>query len=163
MSQQPPPPHPSQPPYAQGPGSWSDVPPPGTKGVYTGPITGAPVSDGDAKLWAVLAQLSPIVASAVGLPFLGPLIIYLVYKDRNRFIRFHAAEALQGTILATILTFAIAAVTFVLAIVTFGLGMLLIFLAFVPGLILLIFEIIGAVKANERQWWPYPVNLRLFT
>lgn len=142
----------------QGPGSWSDVPPPGTKGVYTGPITGQPITESDAKLWALLAQLSIIV-----LGFIGPLVVYLMYKDRNRFVRFYAAEALSGAIVSAVAVFAITIVTVIIAIVTLGIGSVLIFLVGIPPLIQTIFAIIAAVKSNNREWWPYPVNLRLFT
>ncbi|MGO1900091.1 MAG: DUF4870 domain-containing protein [Brachybacterium sp.] len=30
-----------------------------------------------------------------------------------------------------------------------------------PALLQLIFSIIGAVKANQGEYWTYPVNLRL--
>ena len=30
----------------------------------------------------------------------------------------------------------------------------------VPALLQLIFSIIGAVKANQGQWWNYPLNIR---
>ena len=38
----------------------------------------------DEKLWATLIHLSPLVAGIVGLPFLGPLIGYLVLATAAR-------------------------------------------------------------------------------
>ena len=49
----------------------------------------------DEKLWATLTHLSPLVAGFIGLPFLGPLIAYLVLRDRGPFIRRHTAQALN--------------------------------------------------------------------
>ncbi len=137
---------------AQGPGSWSDVPPPGVQGVYRGPLPGAPMSDSDARLWSLLAQLSVLV-----IPLLGPL---LVFRDRNRFVRYYAAEALSGTILNIIASIVLGIVGAVLALFTFGLSM---FLVLVPQILQAIFAIVAAVKANDRQWWNYPINLRLFS
>lgn len=150
-------PHPGQQPADE----WSNTPPAGTPGVYEGPLTGAPVSESDAKLWAVLGQLS-VLLGYFGwvLGWVGPLIVYLVYKDRNRFIRFHAAEALNGAIAATIASVVLAIATLILTVVTFGMGSILFPIIGLPQLIQLIFAIIAAVKANDRQWWAYPFNLR---
>lgn len=139
----------------QGPGSWSDVPPPGVQGVYRGPLPGQPMTDSDARLWSLLAQLSVLV-----IPLLGPLLVYLIFRDRNRFVRYYAAEALSGTILNIIASIVLGIIGAILALFTFGLSM---FLMLVPQVLQVIFAIIAAVKANDRQWWNYPVNLRLFS
>src|SRR5689334_10089422 len=61
-----------------------------------------PMSQQDEKTWATLVHLAPFLAAAVGIPFLGPLIVFLVFKDRGPFIRFHAAQALNFQIIVTI-------------------------------------------------------------
>ena len=56
----------------------------------------APLSPSDERTWAMLAHLSVLVNLVTGL--LGPLaalIIYLVFKDRSRYV---AYQALQSTI-----------------------------------------------------------------
>ncbi|GAA1283294.1 DUF4870 domain-containing protein [Brachybacterium alimentarium] len=141
-----------------------DAPPPGTKGVYEGPLTGQPVNDSDARLWGMLSQLSVTLGHVISWGFLGwvgPLIIFLVYKDRNRFVRFHAAEALNGAISVVIAQVALSIVLGIFAIITLGIGSFLLVLVPVPALIQFVFSIIGAVKANQGQWWSYPLNIRL--
>ncbi|MCS6710774.1 DUF4870 domain-containing protein [Brachybacterium sp. EF45031] len=154
-----------QTPFGGQAGSWSDTPPPGTAGVYTGPITGQSVSDSDATMWALFAHLSVVIGALISfgtLQWLGPLIIFLMYKDRNRFVRFNAAEALSSSIATAALTFVAIIATGIFSVVTLGLGTPAMMLVGVIPLVQVIFAIIGAVKANNREWWPYPVNLRLF-
>ncbi|MGP5481420.1 DUF4870 domain-containing protein [Brachybacterium alimentarium] len=141
-----------------------DAPPPGTEGVYEGPLTGQPVNDSDARLWGMLSQLSVTLGHVMTWGFLGwvgPLIIFLVYKDRNRFVRFHAAEALNGAISVAIATVVLWVAIGIFGILTLSLGWALFPLAGVPVLVQLVFSIIGAVKANQGQWWSYPLNIRL--
>jgi uncharacterized Tic20 family protein len=150
--------------YQQQPaGAWSDVPPANIQGVYTGPMTGQPTTDSDVKLWSMVAQLSVLLSwITVGfLGWLGPLIVFLMYKDRNRYIRYNASEALNAAIAVVIIEIALTIVFSIIALLTAGIGAFLFVLMGVPSLVHGIFAIIGAVKANGRQWWSYPVNIRL--
>src|SRR5699024_6241195 len=133
----------------------------GIKGVYEGPLTGQPTSDSDSKLWAMFSQLAVILGHIVSWGFLGwvgPLIIFLVYKDRSRFARFHAAEALNGAITVVIAQVVLSIAIGIFGIVTLSFGWLLFPLVGVPALVQLVFAIIGAVKANKGEYWNYPAN-----
>lgn len=152
-----------QPGGAPGAGAPS-TPPAGFKGIYEGPLTGQPVSPSDVKLWSILAQLSTVAGYVLGAGFLGwvgPLIVFVIYKDRDRYVRYNAAEALNAAIAVLIAEIALSIVITIIAVVTFGLGSVLYVLLAVPVVLHLIFAIIGAVKANELSWWNYPVNIRL--
>lgn len=143
----------------------SDVPPAGVQGVYEGPLNGQPASESDTKLWSMLAHLSAIAGYILGvgwLGWLGPLIIFLVFKDRNRYVRYNAAEALNAAITVVIASVVLWIGIGILGVVTFSVGWLLFPIAYIPALIHGIFAIIAAVKVNERTWWNYPVNLRMF-
>lgn len=143
---------------------WSHTPPSHIKGVYPGPLTGQPAADSDARLWSMLAHLFAIAGfliSAGLLEFVGPLIVFLVHKDRNRFIRFNSAEALNASIAVAIAWLGILLVATILLPFTFGISAFLYVLMPVPGLLHLVFAAIGAFKANDRQWWNYPLNIRL--
>lgn len=136
---------------------------PAVKGVYDGQLTGQPISDSDSRLWAMFSQLSVVIGHLLSwgfLGWLGPLIIFLVYKDRDRFVRFNAAEALNGAIAVVIAQVVLAVVLGIFGVVTLGFGFALFPLVGVPALLQLIFSIIGAVKANQGQWWNYPLNIR---
>ena len=141
-----------------------DQPPAHLKGVFDGPLPGQPTTDSDAKLWAMFAQLSAIVGYVIGAGFLGwlgPLIIFLVYKDRNRYVRYNAAESLNAAIATLIAEIVLGIVFGIITIITLGFGSVLFALIGVPALVHIIFAIIGAVKANQGEWWNYPLNIRL--
>ena len=155
--------------YAQGGPAGGPHPsaapiPPGFQGMYEGPLTGQAVSASDSRMWSVLAPLSAVLGYVVGAGFLGwvgPLIIFLVYKDRDRYVRYNAAESLNAAIATVIAEIVLTVVITILAVVTLGFGSLLFPIVWVPALLHVIFAIIGAVKANQGTWWNYPLNIRL--
>lgn len=58
------------------------------------PVPPQQVGPGDERTWSVLAHLSVLLNLVTG--FAGPIaagIIYLVYKDRSRFIAYHALQS----------------------------------------------------------------------
>jgi uncharacterized Tic20 family protein len=112
-----------------------------------------PMSPQDEKTWATLVHLSPFASAVVGMPFLGPLVIYLVLRDRGPFIRHHTAQALNFQL--------------VLLVAYVGLGLLSLpivtLIITVPLLIAVaiasvVFQIIAAVKANNGEWYRYPMT-----
>lgn len=151
--------------YGAQPGAKSfDVPPPGIKGVYEGPLPGQPTSESDSKLWSMLSHLAVLLGHVLSWGFLGwvgPLVVYLMYKDRNRFIRYNAAEALNGAIAVVITQVVLGIVLGIFGVITLGFGFAAFPLVGIPALIQVIFAIIGAVKANQGEWWNYPLNIRL--
>ncbi len=113
---------------------------------------GTPLSVSDERLWAMLAHLSPFVAAFVGLPFLGPLVIYLLYRDRSPFVRSQSLEALNFQI-----TLAIGyVISVVLIFLLIGIPMLV-----VLGIVSIVFQIIAAIAANRGEDYRYPFALRL--
>jgi uncharacterized Tic20 family protein len=108
-----------------------------------------PMSPQDEKTWATLVHLAPFAAALVGIPFLGPLIVYLIVKDRGPFVRFHAAQALNFQIIVTIALWVFGLLSFVLI----GLPFLI-----ATAVAWVVFPIIGAVKANNGEWYRYPMT-----
>jgi uncharacterized Tic20 family protein len=101
----------------------------------------------DPKTLAMLAQLLGIFTG-----FLGPLIIYLVSGDKDRFVKHHSAEALNFhlTVLIAYL------VSFVLMLVLIGF-----LLFFVVWVLALVFSIQATIAANRGEWYRYPINIRM--
>ncbi len=100
---------------------------------------------GDQTVWAVLAHLSIF---ALGL--VGPLALYLVYRDTSPMVRHHAAQALNFH-----LTLALAfVVSFVLAFVLIGLPMLVFLVFYGPVL-----GILAAIKASRGEPYRYPLTI----
>ncbi|MGI8459686.1 MAG: DUF4870 domain-containing protein [Propionibacteriaceae bacterium] len=101
----------------------------------------------DERLWSVLAH--------VGVPitgFVGPLVIWLVFRDRSRLVGANSLEALNWSILATA---AVLISTFLTALL---IGFVLLPLVYVA---VIVFAILGAVAANQGLAYRYPVNWRL--
>ncbi len=52
------------------------------------------LSEHDERLWAALAHASYLLNFATGLlGVVAPLIIYMIYKDRSRFVAYHAMQS----------------------------------------------------------------------
>ena len=145
MSDQTPPPPPPQspPPPPQGPPPPPQGPPP-PQSPYD--QSAAQMNPSDEKLWATLVHIGGIFFS-----FIPALIGYLVLKDRGPFVREHTAAALNFQI-----TMAIAyVVSYVLWLVVVG-----IFLTIAIGVLVIVFSIIAAVKANQGQLYTYPLSIK---
>lgn len=142
----------------------AEQPAPGTKGVFEGALPGQPMSRSDSRLWGMFSQLAVVLGHIVSWGFLGwvgPLIIFLIYKDRDRFVRFHSAEALNGAIAVFLAQIVLTIAISIFGVITIGFGWALFPLVGLPALLQLVFSIIGAVKANQGEYWSYPFNIRL--
>ncbi|GAA1867879.1 DUF4870 domain-containing protein [Myceligenerans crystallogenes] len=119
------------------------TPPPGQ------PYAPVPLRPDEERTWAVLAHLGGVLLS-----FLAPLVIWLVFRERSRYVDAEGKEALNFQI-----TLAIAYVAaWILTGVTLG------FLSFVPLLVWIasvIFGILAAVECGKGLPYRYPVNIRL--
>lgn len=105
-----------------------------------------PMSDSDARLWAMLGQLGGII-----LGFIAPLIVMLVFGPRNAFVKKESTEALNFQI--TVLIGYV--VSFVLMFIVIG-----IFLFLAVWILSIIFCVIAGVKNNQGIEYRYPINIR---
>lgn len=113
-----------------------------------------PMSPGEERTWATLSHVVPAVAlplSAGTLGFVASLVVYLLYKDRGPFVRAHAANSLNVQIM-TLIYLVISAVLF-LALIGFVLYPLVIVVA-------IVYHVVGALRANDGQWWTPPFTPR---
>ena len=97
----------------------------------------------------MLAQLSGFLFYAI-----GPLVFYLIYKDRDPFIRRHSAQALSFQIVATIAFIISAVLQFIL------IGYLT---GFATWVAVVVFSIIGAMAANKGEEYTYPMIPKIVT
>jgi uncharacterized Tic20 family protein len=112
--------------------------------------TPQPLNPQDEKLWATLIHLSPLVAGVIGFPFLGPLIGYLVLRDRGPFVRWHTAQALNFQ-LTLLIGYVIG---LLLAIVVIGF-----FIIVAVWVASIVFMIIAAIAANRGEYYSYPLTI----
>ena len=131
-------PQPGQSPY-QGP--------PQAGPAYSGQYQPQPLTPSDERMWTVLAQVGPFLLS-----FIAPLVIWLVLKDRSRFVDQEAKESLNFQITLAIAQIAAAIITAI----TFGIGGI-VYLAFIAAIV---FMILAAVANGKGAPYRYPVNIR---
>ncbi|MET0932433.1 MAG: DUF4870 domain-containing protein [Mycetocola sp.] len=144
---------PPAPPYGQQ--QYGQVPP--QQYPYQGQQTGAaPLTQAEDKQWASFAHFGGALGAFLGAGTAGwiaPLIIYLVYKDRGPFTRQESKEALNFQLTVTIYVVGLYVVGTILALVL--IGFLLYPLAWIVGILGVIFGIIGGVKVNNGEAYRY--------
>jgi uncharacterized protein len=123
-------------------------PPPGQAPTY-GLSAQAPVSPSDARMWSTLAHVGGIFFS-----FVPSLVIYLMYKDRDPFVRRHATQALNFQIIIAIAYFVAGLLTIAL------IGFLLLPAV---GICMVVFSIIAAMAANKGAEYTYPMIPQMIT
>src|SRR5215217_1347125 len=122
----------------------------------SGDQIGAPtdtMSAQDERTWSVIAHLSVLVALVGLMPF-GALLVWLLYKDRSRKVRFHALQALWYQIAWIVIFIVYALVTVVLSLVIIGIFMF--FLLPILALIPLIHGCYAAYKVSQGVEYGYP-------
>jgi len=120
-----------------------------------------PLSPSDERTWAMLAHLSVLANLVTG--FLGPvaaLVIYLIYKDRSRYVAYHSMQSFVFQLVwwvgGGVLTGIAWAITGTLSAILVGL-LCIPFACLISLLPLgaLIYGVIGAVQCNQGQDFRY--------
>jgi len=100
-------------------------------------------------MWSLFAHVGGIFFS-----FIPSLIIYVMFKDRDPFVRRHATQALNFQIIVAIV-YAIS-----VPLMAIGIG----FLTWaVAGIACLVFSIIAAMAANKGEEYTYPMVPQMVT
>ncbi|WP_407344048.1 DUF4870 domain-containing protein [Pengzhenrongella phosphoraccumulans] len=107
---------------------------------------GAPLSDSDQRLWAVLSHIGGVFVS-----FLVPLVVWLVFKGRGAFVEDQSKEALNFQITLAI-AYVVGAIT---AIFIVG-----VFILIAAAICSVVFAIIAAVQSSQGVLYRYPVCIR---
>lgn len=100
-------------------------------------------------MWSLLAHLGGIFLS-----FVAPLVVYLIYKDRDPFIRRHSAQALSFQIVAAIIYVVSMPLLFI------GIGFVTFWAAYIC---VIVFGILAAVAANKGEEYTYPLIPKMVT
>lgn len=116
-----------------------------------------------AQLWAVLCHLVS-VCGYLGVPFgniLGPLVIWLIFRDESRFVDEHGRESLNFQISLTIYGVVFGVVAWLVTFLTLGLGVLVILPIVALFLLAAIVAVImAAVEAKNGKVYRYPFTIR---
>ena len=89
----------------------------------------------DDQTWAMVAHAVTFIEGGI----VGPLLLYVVMKDKSEFIAFHALQSFYFGLL-------------VLAVSVLSCGLL----ALPAAIVYVVFEIIACVRALEGQWYRLP-------
>lgn len=115
----------------------------------------------DERSMAVMAHASAVIAmivSAGWLSFVGPLAVWLLYKDRSPFVRQAAAASFNFNIGMWVMS--IIAWILVFTVIGIPISIALWGLAFV---LTLVCHIAAALRAKDGQLYNYPFQLRLLS
>ncbi|MCX6219348.1 DUF4870 domain-containing protein [Spirosoma sp.] len=112
----------------------------------------APMSESDVRMWAMLAHLSALTGLFTGIGFIiTPLIVWQIQKDKSAYIDYHGKEAVNFQITIAL----VSAVSFLLMFVLIGFVLI-----WIVGIVWLVFTIIAAIKANNGEYYRYPLTIR---
>jgi uncharacterized Tic20 family protein len=98
----------------------------------------------DDRTWGMLAHISQLV----GLGFIGPLVVWLMYKDKSPFVSDQAKEALNFNLCVLLMS---------LLLIPTCIGPMIL------GIGALVYAIIAAMEANKGVWYRYPYIFRMIT
>src|ERR687889_1906155 len=107
----------------------------------------------DERTWSIIAHLS-VLLELVGLMPFGALLVWLLYKDRSRKVRFHALQALWYQIAWIVILVAYTLVSAVLSLIIIGIFMF--FLLPILALIPLIHGCYAAYQVSQGVEYRYP-------
>ncbi len=116
--------------------------------------SGTPQPTSDERLWGILAHLSAPIASVISVGWLtvvGPLVVWILYKDKSAFVRNAAAGAFNFTLTMWLVSLVgwILSITIVFAVI--GIPMIII-----GALGSIVLGIVGAVKTANGEAFTYP-------
>lgn len=141
-------------------GGWSQQPGGGWS-QHPGGSPQQPGPGGDDRTIAVLAHLSPLIAMIISvgwLSFLGPLIVWLIWRDRGPLVRNAAASAFNFNI--TVWLANIAGWVCFFTIILIPLAIVLWVVAWIAQIAL---SILGAVRASRGEVYRYPMQVPILS
>ncbi|MFI5911279.1 DUF4870 domain-containing protein [Dactylosporangium sp. NPDC051541] len=123
----------------------------GQAGAYGAPAGGpgfTPVgyNNSDEKTWALIAHFGGVLFG-----FIAPLVALLAKGNESPTVKAHANEALNFHITWGIILF----IGALLSVCTLFISL------FVPWIVVIVFSIIGGVKANNGELYRYPLTFRM--
>ncbi|WP_271800184.1 DUF4870 domain-containing protein [Dietzia maris] len=131
------------------------------QGGYGDPRDGnqPPAVGPDDRTPAALAHASSLIAMALSagwLSFVGPLVMWLIYKDRSPFVRQAAAGSFNFNLGLWIMS--IVGWIFILTVIGLPIGLILLAVSFLAQII---GHVIGTVRATQGRTIDYPFQLRV--
>ena len=114
-------------------------------------------AQGDDRTIAVLTHLSGLVSALISvgwLGFVGPLVVWLVYKDRNPFLRATSAGSFNFNLSMWLLNVAAWVCLFTVILIPVA-----IVLWAVAAVLLIVCHVLAVLRANRGEVYRYPLQL----
>ena len=128
---------------------------------WTENFAGATEITAQSRQWAAGAHLSALASALIGFTFIGPLVIYLLKKDEDQFVREQAAEALNFNISFLIYEIGLGIAMLVLFLILIGLLLIPVMIA--VAIAWFVLTIVAGVKSNNGEHYRYPLTIRLIS
>ncbi len=114
----------------------------------------------DIRTWSMLchlAALAGLLVPSVG-TVVGPLVVWLVKRNDHPVIDANGKESLNFQISFFIYTWALGLIGLATTFLLIGFGFLL--LAFVTGVVGLVFSVVASIKVSNGEHYRYPLTIR---
>lgn len=114
-----------------------------------------------ARTWAILCHLSLIISAALSagiLAFVGPLVFWFLYKDKDALVRNAAAGSFNFAVTLTLASIVAAALQF--TIILAPVGWVIWVAVYVMGIVM---PILAALAASRYEMYKYPLTLPLLS
>lgn len=129
-------------------------------GHYAPPQNSASDSDKMVGMFCHLSGIIAFVLSGGWLPFLGPLLVWALYKDKDPFVRRAAAGSFNFHVVVTVVAWAL----WIITLVTLFLAAPLTLLVAAVGVVLYLWWTISAtLKASRGEPYTYPIEWKILT
>lgn len=136
------------------------IPQPGDPRSYAAAPNPANSEERTMMLVAHLSAPAAMLLSVGWLPFLGPLLVWLFYRERSAAVRTASAGAFNFNLTMTIAS----VLTWISVIVTLGIGLLWAVPIWVVLFIVQIWvHVRGALAASRGEVYSYPLQIRLLS
>ena len=119
----------------------------------------APVATDSDRTAAALAHASSLIAmviSAGWLSFVGPLVMWLIYKDRSPFVRQAAAGSFNFNLGLWVMS--IVGWIFIITVIGIPIGLILLAVSFLGQII---GHIVGILRATKGRTMNYPFQIKV--
>lgn len=120
-----------------------------------------PVATGEEKTLSIAAHLSAIVAAIVTagwLSFLGPLIIWAVYRKRSPLVRQAAAGAFNFNVGLWVMN-----VVAWICLFTVILSPLAVILFIIANVGMVVWHLVAAIRASQGRAYNYPFQIKILS
>lgn len=113
----------------------------------------------DERTWAVLGHISTIVAAVVSvgwLSFVGPLVIWALYRDKSAFVRQSAAGAFNFNLVIWAVT--IVGWIFFITLIGIPVAIIIWIVVFVASIV---YHVLAALAASRGEVYRYPWSITI--